>query len=253
MPTLQASDIFETSVRYDGDVLVELTRRYHVTDMVGTAASGFDAALATAGLPQIWDAHPGYPTYMFCLQRNPAPSGPKSCYIDCVYYNTTHTYDNGGGALAQVRTDKESQAPNAPQIVVEHRGIKQTGTISVLLPEQTLSLGKIVKGHKYTGGVKPWILQANYVNTINQNPLRDFSPFYWLMENISYSNNRFGLAAYDVEYTIRGRIGGWNTTEAVWIDPETGEPGRDLVPGVGRKAIPWHVAVDWTALGLEAP
>lgn len=245
--------------------------RFTTQDLAETAGAGMMfRAVSASGLPLVWSAHPTIPN-LNLVSFNPIPQGNTAAIVDCRYVNVQpQVVLRGGCGLTSVLTDVDR---NGNPVVVSNQNASATPPVSasqrnelgchfnVLTPEATLVVQRIRPSLAF-GGIDPVAQQDTYVGTVNSTAFLGIAPGRVLCENIGYDNDNLAGVAWRMQYEFRISRRTWYP-RVVWIDPNTGSPGTQLVKAagydagtpsnpsdasVGRKVVDSYEGKDFSAL-----
>lgn len=244
----------------DADGL-KLTRIAKITGLTGTAAEKIVRALDYPGMPQRLDEHPAKSS---CRLRSINVDAVDSDSVTCTlnYAESTVSSSSSGGypelgqppvvevgtSVSQVTSNKDVDGND---IVVSYvypatyvtssgekpfkdlseadRTVTQSGEYSKFAPESAIT-------YKTTEYVSPGNKSTIYAGKVNDGIWQGGEVGTWLCARISGFTDDAGLT-YKCNYEFWYRSSGWNSDEAIFIDPNTGRPPADLVIDVGRKKI----------------
>ncbi len=132
----------------------------------------------------------------------------------------------------------------ADYIIVEKRGKTdkdQRGMYQRLVPETTVTFRR----KEYQS---PLIKSTQYTGKTNLNTFLSLGSGRWLCTGIMGASDDGGLT-WNVVYQFQCRPDGWDE-QIVYINPDTGRPPGDLVPGVGIKCPQRYLQIDFGGLNL---
>ena len=235
--TIKKSDVAEkASIVAEGSQVREVIRAFIVEGLEGTralldAVNAVIAADPTTGTGPPWSPHPTIGD-MRVVSFTTEVIDSFRCYVLARYINTAAVLYRGSSGLVMTQTDKDI---NNQPIVLLHKGKPYPGELQKFVPEGTFSIHRIQPALAY-GGIDPVLVQAIYSGAVNATPFLGHGARRVMCESVSYDNDGFGNVAWNMVYEFRIKDADtvWDP-EVVAIDPETGQPFPDLIPGEGRK------------------
>ena len=235
--TILKSDVAEkAALVVDGPWVRECIRAFIVEGLSGRRAL-LDAVNAVIdagsedGTGPLWSPHPDIADLRL-VGFDTEPIDPFRCYVLARYINTELRLFRGSSGLVMTQTDKDI---NNQPIVLLHKGKPYPGEMQKFVPEGTFSIHRIQPALAY-GGIDPVLVQAIYSGAVNATPFLGHGARRVMCESVSYDNDGFGNVAWNMVYEFRIKDADtvWDP-EVVAINPETGQPFVDLIPGEGRK------------------
>ena len=215
--------------------------------------------LQHGSLPQPGEAHPNF-DFLFVTGRTARAMSPLVIMVTVTYglpgggrfdapLGTPYIM-SGGSSVEQVETQIHRRDQNAnpnpgdragDQITVEHEGVKQGGEITPFEGRAVLNFGTAF------ASLTPWLLVANWVNTVNDSSSFFYSPGAlartWLITELNFElsdrESPFGWPIYEFSMTMRHNPDTWDPG-VIFIDPTTGRPPEGLSAGTGYKQVIWH-------------
>jgi hypothetical protein len=244
----------------EGHFYMEMTRTFHVSGLTSrTVAMMMEAveAVKDAGY-EPWQPYDG--THgLHVANYSPRVHSISQCtaLVTVRYVNGILPLWRGGGALRTVQTDLDIYGN---QVTVSFNDIEQTGVMTIMVPDPTFEVIRIQPSFYIDPGycdatnppINPAAIKRGYTGKVNGTVWESYGVGTCLMESIDYDNAGLGTSAWNMRYTIRINEKGWDP-EVVWIDRDTGEPGTDIVSGVGRKTVRSYQYADFSNLHLELP
>ncbi len=253
--------IEELELVEDEGVYVSLTRKFLVTSI----SSGFadtrqlSAAMTAAGVPA-WGAYAPGNTNLICTGRKVTmlPDSPTTAMVTCSYIPVAQSQAtfifSGGTNLTQTTTQNDILGN---QISVSHTfpvddededyagKTKVSGAnVSVLIPATTLTAtGQLFVDY-------PDAISRYYVGSMNATYWAGTEPGYWMCTGCNFEGLAVGIGQphlWRFTFIFEHSYVGW-PLQTWYVDPRTGDPPADLVPGVGVKDVFWYGEVDFNYL-----
>lgn len=235
----------ESSIQFDGNVIVELTRVATIIDLDGPDA--LMEATGTPGIPAPWDAFAGHPE-MRVIGYEVRPQGGRIAEVYIRYANKTYKKVRGGNAPEIVQRDYNV---SGNQIQMVYQGATYVGVVSAIAPRPIKTIQRIEPQRPYEGGVNIELVQAAYMQSVNLYSWYGDPGGYWMCESVDYES--IGTVAYDVTYTFRGRNGyppsGINSGWLARTVPR--EDNGDPIAGAPPLYSQIYTYVDFGPLDLE--
>ena len=243
--------------REEQGVIKEVSRLAIVSDLEpGTIGEQVIAdALNDLNMPQPGDGHPLL-TGLVLADRFPIARDPTIIQIE-LRYKIPGLIDppppgapwtiEGGTALDQIQTYKN--AANGEQIILTHNGVPQGGHIVVVEPMREITFGWVRQS------LDPYMAYDGYVGKLNDAPFihgRELTwmcmsaPFTLIDPNTNPPTWKFSMTFNHKDDGSSPVIG--HQPQAVYIDPDTGQPPPGLVPDEGFQVIPYYQVANFNSL-----
>jgi hypothetical protein len=244
----------------------QVVRKALVSGIQGIDDSALMTALEAEGLPKVDEPYLAYPILVVTDRDVQMVDNDKAeiviTYDHIVNEGQNMTTPPVGLVCGRMRTSVSQKTTNMyptwnsdgsatwADILVSHtypaddenypgETKEQTGEITVMMPERTLSVEGIVET-KY-----PWLIANKITGSVNKEPWSLQLPHYWMCTECGweYLTGTRSRMSFEFQYNSDS----WDYT-AVFIDATTDRPPKGLVAGVGYKTIKYHRAVDFDEL-----
>ena len=270
MATIVADIIEGARWKETGGTVIKITRMFIVHDLPAPPGAipgvafavqqSFDeihrTALNNLGVPQAGEVHP-VEGHLVVTTRTPRALSPFAVAISIDYeLPGGGSFDpppgdsfvlSGASSVEQIETvwDRPSNSPGMrEQVFVEHNGVTQYGTISPFEARDVLRIGGILPS------VNPWVMSRFWTNTVNDGNFTwdgAADPRTWLVTEIAFElvDRNAIPPKYNFNVSLRHNPDKWDP--AIWFTDDDGRPAENLVPLMGYKIIPWHVALTFNS------
>jgi hypothetical protein len=252
------SDIIETHAANETEGNLDyLVRRFIVTGLAYTGTAGLWDALNAIGVPRANEWAPGN-TNLVCVGRKVEflSNSNTKAQIDCEYRpiadSKTNFIFSGGTQLAQVTSQVDAYGN---QIAVAHQWPSndpdypsqyhlQGLDMAVLMPQTTLvAVGQLPIAW-------PSAFAEFWVGSMNETYWSGADPYKWICSRVDFRglDNGFGRQRrWEFTMEFQKNRNTW-IPQTFFVDPRTGKPPSDLVPGEGIKNVDWYGVVDYNYL-----
>jgi len=233
------------------------TRKFYGTGAISTDAQVLLEAFAAAGVPRAGDVFPGH-SNLVCTGRRVRllRNSPRNVEIVCNYQRLGLTRSgfifSGSTQLGQVNTQLDrfgnqvfvahtypESDPNYPS-QTHLQGMDQ----SVLMPQTTLTAtGQLQVAY-------PDFVSRIWTGSMNSTFWGGAEPGYWMCTRVDFSPLDVGWGRFrwwEFTFEFQMAITGW-PVRIYFVDPTTGKPPTNLIPGVGYKIVDWYGEIDYNTL-----
>ena len=228
----------------------QLFKIFGLSRLVGDAI--FREAFNLPEIPKTGTVHPTEPG-IYVKRHLPAPLGARSCQIEVVYERPEGQLQpppdatasvSGGTNIVEIETQLDR---NGEAIIVEHDGRKQGGVIHPTESQDALNYERI------EGSYAPGAITRAYVNRLNLLTWQADPKGMWKSTAITFEpvDMKRIPPTWRYRYAFQRTTdeGGWQP-QAIYIDPETGQPPPGLVEGIGYLTVPWYLYVNFGNLNF---
>lgn len=233
------------------------TRKFLATGAAATDAQILTEAFGAAGVPSAGAFFPGN-TNLVCVGRRVrlVRNSNRNVEIICQYQRLGTTRSgfifSGSTSLSQEVTQLDR---NGNQVFVSHTWPAydedfpnqthiQGSDTAVLAPQATLTA---------TGQLQvafPDMVGNLWVGSMNSTFWAGADPYSWLCTRVDFSPLQVGFGQFrwwEFTFEFQRRQGGW-IPRVFFIDPRTGKPPPNLVPGVGYKPVDWYGSLNFNII-----
>lgn len=221
-------------------IVVEVRATYDVSDLGGVDHATLVNSLVTAGgVPRAGDEITVNNQTLVLEERKGRFYDVNDARIELVFRRQDEIplWFRGSTVTEQVQTELDR---DGNQILLTHNGITQGGTVTKYDPHNTLE-AEFVRSLS-----SPGVVSSSIVGFVNDAAWQGGDPGEWLCTECPF--DPIDLTVDPPKWRFRAvfqrKIGGWDPT-AAFTDPETGQPGVDLVEDQGIKIVPQYFDVDF--------
>lgn len=231
----------------DNGRVVRLTRVALITGVTSDNGPDFVGQMLSAtGLPAPGASVSVGDSVLYLKRRVPVMSEDRSQAKVTLEYVPGGTSGEGGTNILRRRGRTAIQQKqvwrdrSGAQIIVEHDGVEQGGTIDVFQPQPELVIETIETT------ANPESLANAWVGYVNDGTWKGEAAGVWMVSQADYEELDVGNNRWRFIWGFQANRDKWLPV-ARFTDPETGQPPPGLVPDEGIKAIPYYPERDFSA------
>ena len=250
--TIEGADGIETSVGW------EVRRTLILEGITGTDPDMLKTAVETPGVPALGDTLTGFEN-LYLRERRPSALGDGNVRIDLIYRHRDATSDPGDPSAGATTTEVGTSLQQQDRTTDFNGDVMKTSytptggdpwedrpvIAPVLKPHSTIV-------HTRTEGGSPGAASRDYVGKVNSGSW-SLDPGAlartWLCTSITGHTEDNGVT-YVTTYVFEYNEDTWDHV-AVYIDPSTGGPPKDVAVGNGIGTFQIYDEIGFNGMGLE--